>query len=123
MRWWAVLAVAILQIHIAEALIVPGGRLQSVRAGTVRLQSSVALAGFSAPRWNDFMAKPVDPGLHLKIKGKTLNVWGLMYAAITMFVTCSILPFMMAAAAISDATGNGAVRVNCASPSSLASKN
>ena len=60
------------------------------------------------------MAKPVDPGLHLKIKGKTLNVWGLMYAAITMFVTCSILPFMMAAAAISDATGNGAVRINSA---------
>lgn len=41
------------------------------------------------------LAKPVQYGPHVKIKGKILNMWGVMYALTTFTVAVVVLPFMI----------------------------
>lgn len=52
------------------------------------------------------MSKPVNKGLHLNIKGKALNTWGLLYALTTFSVAVAVLPFMMVMATTCDVLGN-----------------
>ena len=56
------------------------------------------------------LAKPVEYGPHLKIKGKVLNGWGLLYAFTTFSIATLVLPFMIVAAFVADMTGSGKVR-------------
>ena len=53
----------------------------------------------------DFLAKPVSPGLHIKIKGRVLNGWGIFYALTTYIVAAITLPFMFVGAILSDLFG------------------
>ena len=89
-----------------------GNRLGLRNVGTdgLALNSAVALSGYvPTESWIDFMSKPVNPGPSMKIKGKTLNIWGFMYALITMTMTVAVLPFMFVCATFADLRGNGAV--------------
>lgn len=55
-------------------------------------------------------SSPVKLGPHLKIKGKVLTIWGVLYAISAFSIAVLVLPFMMILAAISDIRGNGARR-------------
>ncbi len=69
------------------------------------LQASAALA---AGDYSE-LATPVPYGAHLKIKGKILNAWGIVYALITFSVAVFVLPFMIITSFFADITGNGPV--------------
>mmetsp|Transcript_5910 Transcript_5910/g.6030 ORF Transcript_5910/g.6030 Transcript_5910/m.6030 type:complete len:356 (-) Transcript_5910:86-1153(-) len=56
------------------------------------------------------LSKPVLYGPHVKIKGKILNMWGVMYALTTFTVAVVVLPFMVVLSYISDLRGNGKQR-------------
>lgn len=51
------------------------------------------------------LARPIDPGPHLRIKGRLLNLWGIMYAVNTIIAVIIMLPFMAVGAIISDMSG------------------
>ena len=51
------------------------------------------------------LAKPVDPGPHVRIKGRLLNLWGVMYAVNTLIAVIIMLPFMALGVLISDIIG------------------
>jgi len=51
------------------------------------------------------LSKPVDPGPHLRIKGRLLNLWGIVYAVNTLIAVIIMLPFMAIGALISDIIG------------------
>lgn len=48
---------------------------------------------------------PVNPGIALKIKGKTLNFWGILYGLTTFSVALVVLPFMILLAKVCDLRG------------------
>lgn len=54
------------------------------------------------------LALPVSNGLlHVKIKGKVLNLWGVFSAAVLTTFAVVVLPFMMLFAKLADVRGNG----------------
>lgn len=55
------------------------------------------------------LATPVQYGPHLKIKGKVLNGWGIVYALVTFSIAVIVLPFMIVSSFFADITGNGPV--------------
>lgn len=52
------------------------------------------------------LSVPVNPGLHLSIKGKKINLWGVMYALSTLGTAVVTLPFMFLFAFLSDILGD-----------------
>ena len=56
---------------------------------------------------NDQLAMPVDPGPHINIKGKILNVIGLIYAFCSFSLSCISVPLMSVCAVICDLVGEG----------------
>jgi hypothetical protein len=64
------------------------------------------------------LATPVQYGPHLKIKGKVLNAWGILYALATFSVAVIVLPFMIVSSVLADLLGNGKVRQSTCSSSS-----
>ena len=55
-------------------------------------------------------SNPVRLGPHVKIKGKVLTIWGVLYALSAFSIAILVLPFMMTLAAICDMRGNGTKR-------------
>jgi 1-acyl-sn-glycerol-3-phosphate acyltransferase len=54
------------------------------------------------------MAQPVSNGLlHIKIKGKVLNLWGVFTAFVLTAFAVVVLPFMIIFAKLADVRGNG----------------
>ena len=60
-------------------------------------------------QWVDRMSRPVNPWPAVKIKGKSLNHWGVMYALLTFAVAVTVMPFMMISSFLCDTLGNKAV--------------
>ena len=52
------------------------------------------------------LAQPIDPGPSIKIKGKTLNLWGILYALTTFSVASVVFPFMVVLTGFCDLFGN-----------------
>lgn len=52
----------------------------------------------------------VKVGPHLKIKGKVLTIWGIMYALSSFSIAVLVLPLMMILSVICDLRGNGGKR-------------
>ena len=55
------------------------------------LMSSLAI---DSSLFDDNLAKPVNPGLHVKVKGKYLNFWGIYCALGTFALAIFALPLM-----------------------------
>lgn len=91
----------------------------STRARSSPLASSVALGGdelFQQQQLNsallEKLARPVDPGPHLRIKGRLLNLWGILYAVNTFIAVVIMLPFMALGTLFSDLFGYKKVTYN-----------
>ena len=56
---------------------------------------------------NDQLAIPVDPGLHVNIKGKILNIIGLIYAFSSFSLSCIAVPLMFVCGIFCDLLGEG----------------
>lgn len=52
------------------------------------------------------LSVPVNPGLHLSLKGKKINLWGVLYALSTLGTAIVTLPFMFLFAFLSDVLGD-----------------
>eukprot|EP01041_Mallomonas_annulata_P005245 gene5245-10495_t len=63
-------------------------------------------SGNGALTINDALAKPINPGPHVNIKGKIINIWGIMYALSTMTTALITLPFMLVLTLMSDIFGD-----------------
>lgn len=112
-----IIALVLLLIASRVSAFRPPARLSSITRGASALQSTAAISlesysgAIDRPeKWIELMSKPVNPGLHTKIKGKLLNMWGVMYAVITFAVAVAVLPMMMVMATLSDLLGNKKVR-------------
>jgi len=75
------------------------------------VKSSVALSSEAVwpQQWVDRMSRPVNPWPAVKIKGKSLNHWGVMYALLTFAVAVTVMPFMLISSFLCDTLGNKAV--------------
>ena len=56
---------------------------------------------------NDQLALPVDPGFHVPIKGKILNIIGLIYAFSSFSLSCIAVPLMALCVFVCKLTGQG----------------
>ncbi len=52
---------------------------------------------------------PLSYGPHMKVGGKVLNIWGLVYAVTSMLTALVMFPFMIVLSKVSDISGNGKV--------------
>eukprot|EP01035_Chromulina_nebulosa_P019261 gene19261-25116_t len=59
---------------------------------------------------DSFRSISADPGLHIKIKGKALNLWGIYCAFVTFSIAVLVLPAFSLLSVICDVTGNGKKR-------------
>jgi len=56
------------------------------------------------------LSQPTKYGLHLKLKGYVLNMWGVVYALSILTTAISVLPVIYLLSLYADCTGNGARR-------------
>ena len=54
---------------------------------------------------NDDLAIPVDPGFHINIKGKILNIIGIIYAFSSFSLSCIAVPLMAFVGFVCNLTG------------------
>jgi hypothetical protein len=54
--------------------------------------------------------QPVKRGLHISIKGKVLNLWGILSALVLGGFALVVFPFIFLASCTASITGNGKVR-------------
>jgi hypothetical protein len=59
---------------------------------------------------NDAVLKPVSRGLHLKIKGKAINFWGILSALCITSSAAILMPVMYLLTLYTDLTGDSKVR-------------
>lgn len=76
---------------------------------------STASASFNSININDNntlnpyyerLIQPVKLGPHLNIKGRVLNLWGVLYALTTFAVAMAVIPFMVISAGVINLFGN-----------------
>lgn len=92
----------------------PKQLIKPLHRSLVPLHATLAIAEESNPGIQQFadrlflpqFAQPLKLGPHIRIKGKTLNGWGILYALTTFSIAVVVLPFMLTLAALSDLCGN-----------------
>jgi hypothetical protein len=85
---------------------------RSLSRGEITRRSTTQLSAASLSLDNiEDLGKPVAYGPHLKIKGKVLTGWGVMYALITFAIATLVFPFMLVLSFICDLFGNKKVRL------------
>ena len=53
--------------------------------------------------------RPVNSGLHINIRGKVLNLWGILSAVVLAAFAMAVFPFICLCSMTSEMTGNGKV--------------
>ena len=73
--------------------------------------SIVKLSKVLSADWNnDKILEPVPLGWHVRIRGKVLNAWGILYAVNTYLSTVLLYPFMLLVCVLCDLFGDSKVR-------------
>eukprot|EP00981_Chlorochromonas_danica_P005231 scaffold1046_cov162-Ochromonas_danica.AAC.61 len=70
---------------------------------------SAALGGADVLSVGPSDSSEVNPGWHIKVKGKILNLWGVFQALVSMVVAAAVVPPMAILAVYSDLTGHSKV--------------
>lgn len=74
-----------------------------------RSSFSAALGGADGLSISSHDSNEVNPGWHIRVKGKILNLWGVFQALVSMIVAAAVIPPMAILAVYSDLTGRGKV--------------